>query len=242
MDNLYYDNFSATRDFLYLAGILFGLAAGLFLSRCKKPLRRHQRENRITAGLCVLSAAVMAAAIALVLSGGLVIYDGALLIAACCAAVAGLLAVLLPGVFLFPAVILGGLIVAFAACFFLRYPPADSGATEAGQALYSGGGLYIEPEYPKLSLAPLAAYETPASNDRPAALEYTAAIVTASRLVPLLVVRQRRIIMSVRLAGSQSRHTELYRSSSLEEAFVGFLLARGGPLMNARLVKTEARF
>jgi hypothetical protein len=234
MENFYYDNFSATRDALYLAGILFGFTAGIFLSLCKRPLRHSQKENRITAGLCVLSAAIMAAALALVLSGGFVIYDGAMLIAACCAVAAGLLAALLPEIFLFPVVIIGGFAVVLAACFFLRYPPADGGRPAASPVLYSDGSLYIGPESPKL--IPFAGFKTPASNDGDAAIEYTAAVVTAGRLVPFFGGQQRRIIMSVRLADSQSRRAELYRSSSLEDAFVGFLLSHDSPLINVRIV------
>jgi hypothetical protein len=105
------ENISFTRNFLYLAGTLFGFAIGLLFSAHSKRLRQSQKERRVTTGLYVLSAVIAAAATAIVLSGGIVIYDGALLIATCCAAVIGFLSALFPVTFLFPLVILGGFLI-----------------------------------------------------------------------------------------------------------------------------------
>ena len=67
---MYSGDFSSVRDFFYLSAILLGAAAGFFLGFYKRGLRYGQKENRVTAGFWLLSAAVLAGIAAFILSGG----------------------------------------------------------------------------------------------------------------------------------------------------------------------------
>jgi hypothetical protein len=234
------DNFSSVRDLMYLAGLLAGLALGFFFSFSKKLPRRRQKDSHVTLGIFILSAALIAASASLVLSKGMVIYDGSLLRAACFTLAIGLLAALLPEIFLFPIVIIGGVCVVLTAYLFLRHPQPGGVIVVAKVIPDSSGALFIEPEYPKTTLTGhnltvnSANSRTISITGQPFTLEYKAALVTLNRLIPLVGGQQRYIPAVLNLVDSNFMRIRLYRQTFLEEAFTNLLFWYTGPLVDTR--------
>jgi hypothetical protein len=238
--------FSSVRDLLYLAGFLTGFALGFFICSRKKRRSRAQKEWRVTAGIFAMSAALLIIGGVFVLSGGMVIYDYSLLTAACCAAVIGFFAVLFPGIVLFPALILSGVYIALAGYLFLRHPRQGGDITVAKITPDSGGGFVIEAEYPEQRLTKYKTYGSVNSAPLPVGsrsfrLEYTIALVTPNRLIPLAGGQRRYIPAALYLVDSNFMHIRLYRQTFLEEAFTNVLFRYNGPLITARrlLTRTE---
>jgi hypothetical protein len=240
---LYIGDFSSARDFFYLSAVFWGAAAGFFFSFFKKSLRRGQKENRVTTGLWLLSAAVLAAAAAFILAGGDIIQESGIFIAAGCIMTAGILAVLLPEIFLFPVIMISGICVVFAACIFLRYPGVYASIPVTRVALGSADTILIEPEYPEFTLAnnnlffndvPRIQYKNYYSKARPFTLEYAAVVVKINRIAPLIGGQQRCILMSLNLVDERRLRLKLYSPSFLEDAAVNSLLLFDGPFINVR--------
>jgi hypothetical protein len=238
---LYADNFYSARDFFYLAGILLGLAAGLFFSVFKKKLNFGQKERRVTAGFWLLSAAIPSAAAAFILSGMELVQDRGILIIACCMMTAGIFAALFPTTFLFPIITAGGLCSVLIAFIFLRYPLISDGMPVTRVYLGSPDTIFIEPEYPKFTLAnkvsgggPRTKYKNYYNSAHPFTFEYAAAAVTINRVIPLIGGQRRSILMALNLVDDRLLRLKLYVPSRLEEASIDSLLLYGASPADAR--------
>jgi hypothetical protein len=242
---LYGADFSSARDFFYLSAILSGAAVGFFFSFYKKRLRYGQRERRVTAGVWLLSAAALTAPAAFILTDGYVITESGILIAAVCLMAASVLAVLLPEIVLFPVIVAGGVCVVFAAYMFLRYPKIYAGIPVTRVVLDASDSILIEPEYPRFTPAknnsfagerPQVRYKNYYSKAHPFTLEYSAAVVTINRIVPLIGGQQRCILTGLNLVDDRQLRLKLYFPSFMEDALTSALLLYGGSLMNARRI------
>jgi hypothetical protein len=232
---LYPENLSYGRDFLYLAGALLGVSAGLFLSLCKKRFRRGQKERRLTACICVLSPAFLSAAAAFVFSNAAILHDSGLLIAAACVTAAGLLAALFPEFFVPPLLVSSGACVVLAACLFLRYPHAGRGVPVTRIALPLHDTIVIEPRYPDFTPANYNKAAAPASmrpqyenyynQARPFTLEYSAVAITMNHLIPIIGGQRRCVLLGLNLVDDRALRLKLYAPQLLEETLVAALLS-----------------
>jgi hypothetical protein len=238
---LYADNFYYARDFFYLAGILLGLAVGLFFSFFKKSLNFGQKERRVTAAFWLLSAVVTAAAAAFILSGPELVQNESILITACFIMTAGIFAALFPKTFLFPVIAAGGFCVVIIAFIFLRYPRISDGMPVTRVSRSSTDAIFIEPEYPKFTLAnkisgggPRIKYKNYYNSARPYTFEYAAAAVTIDRVIPLIGGQRRSILTALNLVDDRLLRLKLYVPSRLEEAFIDLLFLYGASPLDAR--------
>jgi hypothetical protein len=244
---LYAGDFSSARDFFYLSAILAGAAVGFFFSFYKKSLRYGQKEKRVTAGFWLLSAAVLSAAAAFILDGvdliqGNDLFNDFFIVAGCMMA-AGLLAALLPEIFLFPVIVTSGICLVFAAYIFLRYPQIYGRIPVTRVALAAADTILLEPEYPKFKLTgnslfagnrPQAQYKNYYSEAHPFTFEYAAMLVTVNRLVPLIGGQQRCILTNLNLLDDRRLRLKLYLPSFPEDAAISSLLLYDGSLVSAR--------
>jgi hypothetical protein len=244
---LYAGDFSSARDFFYLSAILAGAAVGFFFSFYKKSLRYSQKEQRVTTGFWLLSAAVLSASAAFILGGMNLIQEndlfGDFFIIAGCMMAAGLLAVLLPETFLFPVIVASGICLVFAGYIFLRYPQIYGRIPVTRVALAASDTILIEPEYPKFTLKcnslfagnkPHIQYKNYYNESHPFTFEYAAVIVTVNRLVPLIGGQQRCILMNLNLLDDRRLRLKLYLPSFPEDAAISSLLLYGGYLISTR--------
>jgi hypothetical protein len=241
---LHSENFSYARDFLYLAGILLGISAGFFLSFFKKSLSRGQKERRLTAGICILSAVLLSSAASFILSNGAVLRDEGLIIATLCVMAIGVFVALFPEIFLLPLIIPGGICVALASYLFLRYPQAGSFVPVTRLTLPASDTIMIEPEYPKFALANYnkivnfvdapPQYKNYYNKDRPFTLEYSAIVLTVNRLTPFIGGQQRSVLLGLNLIDARGLRLKLYNTPRLEDSFVSYLLLHNQPFINAQ--------
>ncbi|MDR1506271.1 MAG: hypothetical protein LBI67_04135 [Treponema sp.] len=142
-----FENFSVSRDLLYLASLFAGAGAGGFLAAFGASGRG--RGGWITAALCFLSCAVAALSGSIVFSMGAVFTAFPLFIPAAVFFAAGVLGIRFPrlgaGI-----VLAAGVFTVFAAAGFLRYPgfaapelPAGAGRSVQMSVQSSGGGIVI---------------------------------------------------------------------------------------------------
>ena len=240
---MYSGDFSSVRDFFYLSAILLGAAAGFFLGFYKRGLRYGQKENRVTAGFWLLSAAVLAGIAAFILSGGEVLRERDILIMAACMMAAGCLAVLLPETFLFPVIVVSGVCIVFAAHIFLRYPNVYSRIPVTRIALGAADTILIEPEYPKFTLTnnnlftgdkARIRYKNYYDKVHPFTLEYTAVMVTINRIVPLIGGQRRCILTGLNLVDDRRLRLRLYLPSFPEDALIRSLFLYDGLLISTQ--------
>ena len=149
-----FERFYAARDALYLAALLAGLVLGCVCRICGFRTVPARRKRLITAGLCLLSAAVAALASALVFAGDSPWSLKPLVLPCCGAAGIAALAFLFPRAVAVPLVLLGGLFTVWLGYSFLRFPPFPLEETPAAAVSNRGAGVFAldAPGYEKIRI------------------------------------------------------------------------------------------
>jgi multisubunit Na+/H+ antiporter MnhB subunit len=121
-----FSRFALSRDLLYSAGAVTGIALGLFLSLLRKDLDQKSRNRRITLALLFFSGTIAAFALSFIVSHGSIFqYKAVLAVSGVCTALC-IPAVYFPRAVAFPLILLGGLIVTWLGIFCLRFPELES--------------------------------------------------------------------------------------------------------------------
>ncbi|QQO10681.1 hypothetical protein [Breznakiella homolactica] len=208
-----FDNLPLSRDLLYLAAALLGAAAGLLLYLVFPRRRSARSRSRIvTVCLCVLSAAVVSAAGAVVFSAGTVFSDTNILAVSLAAAAVFLLAVRFPRAAGFPLVILGGIAVVGIGFAFLRFPVLDTRGIALAAVRNDGGDQFSMSIADGAGNGAYRGFSPIEGTGSEGILEFSAAKISFAGYYPLIGGGERGILASVRRGD-----TELYADPRLAE-------------------------
>jgi hypothetical protein len=135
-----FGTFAAARDAFYGAALLMGLAIGFALRILKT---RRRRDVLVTGVIYLFSLALFVTTLVLIFSQGAVLYEGGLVGVALFIAVCTAICVFFPVQAAFPAVIITGVFVVWAAAAFWRYPKEPDLQKSVQVAVYSGDLLPV---------------------------------------------------------------------------------------------------
>jgi lysylphosphatidylglycerol synthetase-like protein (DUF2156 family) len=135
-----FGTFAAARDTFYGSALLMGLAVGFALRILKA--RRH-RDVLVTGVMYLFSLALFVTALVLILSHGAVLYERGLVRVALFIVIGTAICAFFPVQAAFPAVIIAGVLVVWAAAVFWQYPKDPDPQKSVQVAVRSGDLLPI---------------------------------------------------------------------------------------------------
>jgi hypothetical protein len=118
-----FDNFSLSRDMLYLSGAFTGMGLGVILTLFRKDIGTRSRNRRIALILVLFSIMLAGFSIAIIASRGAIFRDSGVLVIAGLFIPLGALAVYFPRTVAYPLFLLSGLAAVWLGYTCLRFPP-----------------------------------------------------------------------------------------------------------------------
>ncbi|MDR2661997.1 MAG: hypothetical protein LBC31_03270 [Treponema sp.] len=190
-------NAGPSRDLLYLASLLFGIALGIFLVSRRKGTSLRRRAGLISALLCFIALALASLAGALIFSGGMIFSVAAFYPLAGLFLSLGVVAACFPRAGACPLILAAGLFSIWICFTFLVYPRFEE---PERLSLRSGGGSLI---LFRLHGGSGKDTETWDIRDNGSPLTFEAASVTAHPAYPLIGGERRGLILRARRDNEQ---------------------------------------
>jgi hypothetical protein len=216
-----FEHFALSRDLLYLAGALTGAALGCFLSLFGKTRTIRSRNRRISVLLCVLSGAIAAMALSLIVSQMRILGAGLLFIPVGVCVFVFMLAVVFPGFVAYPLILVSGLLVIWAGHTFLRFPVIKESSVPLAFVFHEREHIVV-----RFPAGDRAQNNDRSPNPRPGrieslvvsgdlfSLEFSAAVITHNRLYPIIGGEKRGAIAMIR-RGADILYADPYLNNPL---------------------------
>jgi hypothetical protein len=228
-----FEYFALSRDLLYLTGALIGAALGCFLSLFGKTCTIRSRNRRISALFCILSGAVAAAALSLIVSQRRILGTNLLFVPVGICVFVFMLAVIFPRVVAFPLILVSGFLVIWAGHTFLRFPVVKESSVPLALISHEGERLVVR--FPAGDRAQNNAWNRNSRLDRESlvisgdssSLEFSAAVVSYSRLYPLIGGEKRGVISMI-WQGEDVLYADPYINDSLLFSYYSRFISKSG--------------
>ena len=125
-----FEQFSSSRDFLYLAALLLGCGIGCILNRLKKNCSARSRNLTVTAAFFLLSGVLAALTLALIYSGGMILFEPDLFLPLGISVLPFILAFRFPRAAGFPLILVLGVFVVWIAYVCVSFPLSGNAKNE----------------------------------------------------------------------------------------------------------------
>ena len=134
-----FEHFALTRDFFYLAALLFGVGLGCILNRFRRKVTDRYRNVTVTVGLCFFSGSLVSLTLAIIFSNWMILKESSLYIPMGILAILPALAFRFPRALGFPLILVTGVFTVWMGYACLRFPVIDG--SSQGRVTRDGSGL-----------------------------------------------------------------------------------------------------
>jgi hypothetical protein len=233
-----FDNFALSRDLFYLAGALAGAAVGCFLTLFRKDRSIRSRNRRISVLLCVLSGAIIAIALSLIISQRGILRVNFLFVFVGICFFVFMFAVIFPRAVAYPLILAGGLLFVWVGYTFLRFPVIEESSVPLAFVSHERERLVVR--FPTGDRAQNISRNSKSGQDKieplvvsgdVSSLEFFAIVISYNKLYPLIGGEKRGVISMIR-RGDEMLYTDPYVNKPLFSSYYSHFNSQTG---NVRL-------
>jgi hypothetical protein len=229
-----FDNFALARDLFYLAGALAGAAAGCFLTLFRRNCSIRSRNRRISVLLCVLSGAIAAIALSLIVSQRGILRVNFLFVSTGICIFVFVFAVIFPRAVAYPLILAGGLLFVWVGYTFLRFPVIEESSVPLAFVSHEGERLVVR--FPSGGRSQNISRNLKSGQDKieplvvsgdVSSLEFFAVVISYNRLYPLIGGEKRGVISMIR-RGDEILYINPYVNKPLFSSYYSHFNSQAG--------------